>query len=58
MLRDLERRGRTEIESLNGKIVELAESVGLDAPINRMLVALIRARERIRQAETRNEQDK
>ncbi len=48
MLADLERRGRTEIGALNGKIAELAESMGLAAGLNRALTGLIRASERQR----------
>ena len=48
MIADLERRGRTEIGALNGKIAELAESMGLAADINRTLTGLIRASERQR----------
>lgn len=47
MLYDLEQRGRTDVEALNGKVVELAERFGLDAPVNRILTRLIRARERL-----------
>jgi 2-dehydropantoate 2-reductase len=47
MLYDLERRARTDVEALNGKVVELAERFGLEAPVNRMLTRLIRARERL-----------
>ncbi|SRR5579875_66201 len=46
MLADLERRGRTEIGALNGRIVEMSDAAGLAAPANRMITALIRARER------------
>ena len=46
MLHDLHVRGRTEIGALNGKIVELAEGLGLEAATNRMLTRLIRAAER------------
>jgi len=46
MLADLLHRGRTEIGALNGRIVEMAAALGLDAPVNRMVTALIRARER------------
>ncbi len=46
MLADLEYRGRTEIGALNGRIVEMAAGLGLDAPVNRMITALIAARER------------
>jgi 2-dehydropantoate 2-reductase len=48
MLHDLHVRGRTEIDALNGKIVELAEEFGLDASTNRMLTRLVRAGERAR----------
>ena len=47
MLHDLERRGRTDIGEMNGRIAELADSVGLRADTNRMLTRLIRARERM-----------
>ncbi|MGH7925297.1 MAG: ketopantoate reductase family protein [Candidatus Binatus sp.] len=46
MLHDLHVRGRTEIGALNGRIVELADQLGLDAETNRMLARLIRAAER------------
>lgn len=59
MLNDLHVRGRTEIDALNGKIVELAEQFGLDATTNRMLTRLIRAGERVRQsAESRGKEQK
>jgi 2-dehydropantoate 2-reductase len=48
MLTDLTRRGRTEIDALNGRIVQLAESLGLPADINRTLTRLIHASERAR----------
>ncbi|MGO9604486.1 MAG: ketopantoate reductase family protein [Candidatus Binataceae bacterium] len=48
MLYDLNHRGRTDIDALNGKIVELAERGGLKAPVNRMLVRQIHAAERKR----------
>ena len=47
MLHDLERRGRTDIGEMNGKIAELAGELGLPAETNRMLTRLIRARERM-----------
>jgi 2-dehydropantoate 2-reductase len=46
MLHDLHVRGRTEIGALNGRIVELADRLGLDAETNRMLTRLVRAAER------------
>ena len=35
----------TEVDQLNGEVVRLAESLGLDAPINRRIVALVRKAE-------------
>jgi 2-dehydropantoate 2-reductase len=46
MLGDLERRGRTEIDALNGRVFELAQRHGLAAPTNRTLMRLIKAAER------------
>ena len=46
MLYDLKNRGRTDIDSLNGKIVELADRSGLKAPVNATLVRQIHAAER------------
>ncbi len=57
MLADLERRGRTEIGSLNGKIADLAQSMGLAADINRTLTGLIRAAERIRRNDVKSDQE-
>ncbi len=48
MLKDLECRGRTEIDALNGRIVELADAMGLRADINRTLASLISASARLR----------
>ena len=36
---------RTEIDQLNGEVVRLAETLGLDAPINRRIVELVREAE-------------
>jgi len=47
MLHDLHVRGRTDIGALNGKIVELADWLGLEAETNRMLTRLVRAAERV-----------
>ncbi len=47
MLHDLHVRGRTDIGALNGKIVELADRLGLDAETNRMLTRLVRAAKRV-----------
>jgi 2-dehydropantoate 2-reductase len=39
---DLRAGRRTEIDQLNGEVVRLADSLGLDAPINRRIVELVR----------------
>jgi len=36
---------KTEIDQLNGEVVRLAETLGLDAPVNRRIVALVREAE-------------
>jgi 2-dehydropantoate 2-reductase len=36
---------KTEIDQLNGEVVRLADSLGLDAPVNRRIVELVRAAE-------------
>lgn len=40
---DLERGRRTEIDQLNGEVVELARSIGASAPRNETIVALVKA---------------
>jgi 2-dehydropantoate 2-reductase len=42
---DLMRARRTEIESLNGLVVRLAQVHGIEVPLNRMLHGLVRLRE-------------
>jgi 2-dehydropantoate 2-reductase len=46
MLQDIENKKRTEIDFINGKIVEKAEELGLEANSNRILVNLIKGLER------------
>jgi 2-dehydropantoate 2-reductase len=48
MLLDLIGRGRTDIDALNGKIVELAARMELSAPANQMLVRMVHGAERKR----------
>jgi 2-dehydropantoate 2-reductase len=48
MLQDLRAGRRTEVAALNGAVVELAGVCGLDVPVNRALLQLIRAREQRR----------
>jgi 2-dehydropantoate 2-reductase len=45
MLQDLRAGRRTEVDALNGAVVALAAECGLDVPVNRALLSLIRARE-------------
>lgn len=45
MADDIASGRRTEVDQLNGEVVRLAESIGLDAPINRRIVALVRRAE-------------
>jgi 2-dehydropantoate 2-reductase len=51
MLRDLERRGRTEIDALNGAVVQIARDHGRSTTVNEALTSMIKLRERTRQAE-------
>ena len=46
MLRDLESGVRTEVDAIHGAVVAAGEAVGIDAPANRVVAALIRARQR------------
>jgi 2-dehydropantoate 2-reductase len=45
MWEDLQAGRRTEIDYLNGAVVKLAQSVGLEAPANKRIVALVHAAE-------------
>jgi 2-dehydropantoate 2-reductase len=45
MLQDVEARRQTEVDSLNGAIVELGEARGISTPLNRAIWALVRALE-------------
>ncbi|GIW81659.1 MAG: putative 2-dehydropantoate 2-reductase [Gemmatales bacterium] len=46
MLRDLEHRGRTEIDSMNGAVVELGKQHGIVTPVNAVLTAMIKRKEK------------
>ncbi|MEZ5480306.1 MAG: 2-dehydropantoate 2-reductase [Thiolinea sp.] len=46
MLQDLEQGRRTEIEALNGYLVARADELGVAVPLNRVLLRLLRLRER------------
>jgi 2-dehydropantoate 2-reductase len=45
MLQDIESRRRTEIDTINGAAVRIADRHGHPAPLNRAMVALIKGRE-------------
>jgi 2-dehydropantoate 2-reductase len=46
MLQDLERGARTEVDVINGGVVATAERLGLSAPLNRQVVAIVHDYER------------
>jgi 2-dehydropantoate 2-reductase len=56
MLRDLEKRGRTEIDALNGAVLKLADEAGIAAPVNQTLTHMIKLREQTRRAELKMEE--
>jgi 2-dehydropantoate 2-reductase len=45
MLQDIERGRKTEIDSINGRIVEIGKKHGIETPINSTLVSLIKGME-------------
>ena len=45
MADDLASGRQTEVDYLNGEVVQLAEQLALDAPVNRRIVALVRKAE-------------
>jgi|LQYC01.1.fsa_nt_gi 2-dehydropantoate 2-reductase len=47
MLRDIQHRKRTEIGSINGAIVEIAQKHGIDVPVNWLITALVKTKEKI-----------
>ena len=48
MLQDLERGRPLEVEALLGAVVEMSEWVGVDMPISRSVLALVRQRAEMR----------
>lgn len=46
MLQDIRRGRRTEIDAINGAISRLADELGVSAPVNHWLAAMVRFRER------------
>jgi len=45
MLEDVQKHRGTEIDQINGAIVEYADQEGIDAPLNRMATALVKGKE-------------
>ena len=45
MLQDLDRGRRTEIDAITGAVLREAEKAGVETPVNRVLFALVKARE-------------
>ncbi len=45
MLQDIENQSRTEVDQINGAIIEKAEKKGVSAPVNRVLYRLIKGLE-------------
>jgi 2-dehydropantoate 2-reductase len=46
MLRDLETGRRTEVAAIHAAVVAAGEAAGVETPANRVIAALVRARER------------
>ena len=44
MLQDIRTGKRTEIDALNGKVVTMAEEIGIDLPVNRVITSLVKAK--------------
>jgi len=55
MLRDLLQKRKTEIDYINGYLVSQAEKLGLEVPVNRTLLRLVRLKERLGAAEEAKE---
>lgn len=45
MLQDIQRGRKTEIDSLNGAVVELGQKYGVETPVNRFITMMIKAKE-------------
>ena len=46
MLQDIRTGKKTEIDALNGKVLAMAEEMGLDPPLNRVVTSLVKAKKR------------
>ncbi|MDF9409431.1 MAG: 2-dehydropantoate 2-reductase [Pelotomaculum sp. PtaB.Bin013] len=47
MLQDIQRGRRTEIDALNGAVVEMGKKHGVSTPVNDIIVSLVKAKEKI-----------
>lgn len=47
MLQDIQRGRKTEIDALNGKVVELGKRFGVETPVNEVITNLVKAKERL-----------
>lgn len=45
MLQDIQRGRRTEIDSLNGAVIKLGQGLGLNTPVNQVVVNILKAKE-------------
>ncbi len=45
MLQDIQRGRKTEIDSLNGAVVELGRKYGIDTPVNKYITLMLKAKE-------------
>ncbi len=45
MLQDIQRKRRTEIDALNGAVVELGSRYGISTPVNQVVVSLLKTKE-------------
>ena len=46
MLQDIRTGKKTEIDALNGKVVAMANEMGLDLPVNRVITSLVKAKKK------------
>lgn len=49
MLQDIKRGRRTEIDALNGAVAALGETCGVDTPVNRTIISILKAKEALSQ---------
>lgn len=48
ILQDIQRGRKTEIDALNGAVVKLGETYGLEMPVNKLITQMIKAKERFK----------